>query len=834
MATKTPGVTQRNVGRNNVLLFGDYGTEIMRLSQLYDPKQDRYQKSTDPRPIEGETYFTIALRNRTIYFTEVDDISAYTKDGTSIGEFRDDVTLWKDTGKECQNGYYVPVTQTMVVVDKATEKWGTYTLLIVDYVDPETYESTLVPVNFTGNVDISVRVIDWNNNILNLFVEPIVLGNEDGRTVYKLTPDRKILAYGSGDIRYLIKKRINGIKTIICTDSVTNAKQDAEVFIPFDTAAAFVDYHNAQVKDHESFEHLNGETIQYYDEYGIKHQIAVNVERDAGGAYTEETEQLYQELLKVYTRGEVIKVFADSEDAMTRVQIPEPCYLRSSILPLTPGEEIELEVYETRPEEDIYRLITTYRVKVRDAVALDPADLTKAQIVDFNVKLWGTDVSDIWELPQGTDPDTLDLVPFLKLDNGNEVEVQHLKDLAFYQYGLHQIQKSIKGAEFDVLFKYFPQKAIGVRNSTTLDTRYVKTKDTRPYATKLYFVKTGDWEWDLAENNGHPTTFTPGVVYYNRAQKLSWQSVINRPERDFITCEKRVRIVSANGEEIRKICVIPLWDNDHERWYLRYLVYKSDYLAPKLIDYENSDFGSIYIPGGEPDLTVSNVYNNAVKRFEVYFKPNGHTSYLPTSKRHVSLLLQHFTSNLVGVEKWLIGGDVVDIHATDVNVYGRQSEDIHRPYIYCRSSEDGGHQVYRIPMDPETGFPMISQEGGMRNTFIEYFFDRALTDEDVTNNWANNLTKPTHFRYRATDNVDEHATPWLQISPGSVDIDDPDAEEGEDYGYGNPQIVDGLNLPDPKQLGYMGIVIVEFASIINGRVKVLMGVPVEVRKEPEV
>ena len=165
MATTTP----TNVGRNNVLLFGDYGTEIMRLTQLYDPKQDRYQKSTDPRPIEGEKYFTITLRNRTIYFNEVEDITAYTKDGTAIGEFRTDVTLWKDTGKECQNGYYVPVTQTMVVVDKATEKWGTYTLLIVDAVDPETYESTLVPVNFTGGVDTAIRAIDWNNNLLNLF-----------------------------------------------------------------------------------------------------------------------------------------------------------------------------------------------------------------------------------------------------------------------------------------------------------------------------------------------------------------------------------------------------------------------------------------------------------------------------------------------------------------------------------------------------------------------------------------------------------------------------------------------------------------------------------------
>lgn len=829
MAETTP----TNVGRNNVLLFGDYGTEIMRLTQLYDPKQDRYQKSTDPRPIAGEKYFTITLRNRTIYFNEVEDITAYTKDGTAIGEFRNDVTLWKDTGKECQNGYYVPVTQTMVVVDKATEKWGTYTLLIVDAVDPETYESTLVPVNFTGGVDTAIRAIDWNNNLLNLFVDKITLGNEDGRVVYKLTPDRKILAYGAGDIRYLIKKKINGIETIICTDSTTNAKQDSEEFIPFDSAAAFVDYRNAQVTNMETFEALNGQTIQYYDPLGIKHQIALNIERNPDGSYTDETAALYQDLLKVYLRGETIKVFSDSEDAVARVQLPEPCYLRSSIGALVPGEEVTLEVYEAVPDMQIFRLITGYRVVVRDAVPLDPADLSKAQITGFDVKLYGHDVADIWEIAQGTSLESLELTPYLQLDNGDQVNISTLKNLAYFQYGLEQIPKSVKGAEFDILFKYFPQKAIGVRNSTTLDTRYVEKTESVPSPLKQYFVKTADNVWDLAENNGHPTSFQSGVTYYVRAQKLSWQTVINRPDRDFIVCKKRVRIVSATGNEIRKICVIPLWDNDHERWDLKYLVYKSDYLAPKLIDYENSDYGSIYIPGGEPDLTVSNVYNNVVRRFKLYFRPNGSTSYLRESETDVSLLMQHFTSDLVGMEKWLIGGKEVDMMSPDAHVYGRNTGDIHRPFILCKTpTPENNTMQYRIPMDPETGFPLISQEGGLRNTFIEYFFDRALTDEDVTDNWASDLVKPTHFRIRATDNVDEHATEWIEINEHSAEIEDPDAEEQEaSGGYGKPIVVDGLELPDPTVLGIMGIVIVEFAVILNGRTKVLMGVPVEVRPD---
>ena len=170
----------------------------------------------------------------------------------------------------------------------------------------------------------------------------------------------------------------------------------------------------------------------------------------------------------------------------------------------------------------------------------------------------------------------------------------------------------------------------------------------------------------------------------------------------------------------------------------------------------------------------------------------------------------------------------------DAHVYGRNTEDIHRPYILCKTpSPESNTMQYRIPTDPETGFPLISQEGGLRNTFIEYFFDRALTDEDVTDNWASDLVKPTHFRIRATDNVDEHATEWISIDAHSADIDDPDAEDQEaEGGYGSPIVVDGLELPDPTVLGIMGIVIVEFAVILNGRTKVLMGVPVEVRPDP--
>ena len=117
--------------KNSVLLFGDYGTEVIRLSQLYDPDKCLYQPVAKDDPIEpNQTYYTPELRSKTVFF-DVANLSDRVG-----GTFAYDGEYYKKdpTKDESQEGKYVPATQTLVVVDEVNE-FGQYTLLVVDWVE---------------------------------------------------------------------------------------------------------------------------------------------------------------------------------------------------------------------------------------------------------------------------------------------------------------------------------------------------------------------------------------------------------------------------------------------------------------------------------------------------------------------------------------------------------------------------------------------------------------------------------------------------------------------------------------------------------------------------
>ena len=62
--------TNVNIGKNSVLLFGDYGVEVIKLSQLYDPDMDEYEQCKGgTAPSSAQTYFTATCKDRTIEFT---------------------------------------------------------------------------------------------------------------------------------------------------------------------------------------------------------------------------------------------------------------------------------------------------------------------------------------------------------------------------------------------------------------------------------------------------------------------------------------------------------------------------------------------------------------------------------------------------------------------------------------------------------------------------------------------------------------------------------------------------------------------------------------------
>ena len=74
--------------KNSVLLFGDYGTEVIRLSQLYDPDKCLYRPVGAGDLIEsGKTYYSPELRNKTVFFDTVDLSSRVGEHFTQDGEY---------------------------------------------------------------------------------------------------------------------------------------------------------------------------------------------------------------------------------------------------------------------------------------------------------------------------------------------------------------------------------------------------------------------------------------------------------------------------------------------------------------------------------------------------------------------------------------------------------------------------------------------------------------------------------------------------------------------------------------------------------------------------
>ena len=830
--------TNNNLGKNSVLLFGDYGVEVIKLSQLYDPDNDEYEQCKGgTAPSTEQTYFTATCKNRTIEFSEISYEEIVT-DPTMVGEdrkFLDKPNVWtyNENKADVEHGKYVPAVKTLVVVDDPTPEYGTYTLLVVDSVDDEstlpvdpetglyigipTYKSHLSPINFTGGVDNLLRAIDYNNDQMMLFVEDITLGS--GRKIQKLTPDRKLMLYGQTDARgnlcYTLSRLVDGVNTTICTNSYASAHADKEELIDYVAAGAV----RTSIKSEAEYDVYIGCLAVFFDETGAKREVRLTEEEKA---------TLLPELTKCFVRGEFITIHRDSEDALNNVHLPESCYLRASESPLKSGEMVDLTVYEKVGETN--RTVLTVKLTVRAGTPFKTFDRTAGQIVDFNVRLAGaTKVSDVWDIPKGTASGNLILNPFIRLDDGTELDISAYKGIAYFEYGLSQIDGTVVGTEFDVLFKFFPTATSEFKpaNSTMLDTRNVlKTEDT-PSPTKQYLIRTYNsttmsYEYELAGDNGYITEFESGKEYVFVVNKFGWDAAVNRPSRACLTCRKRVRIVTGTSTLLRKLCVIPVWNHATEKYTLKFLPYDESYATPKLIGSAPSDDGYVMVSNA-PESWVfdgSTAYNLTLS----YFKD---ASSGASANKAVAMKLGNFSLNTV-MEKWLLHEGNTELLDPSVvngaNVYGRHApqSDVFRPYVACEIKTDtngNSYGTYFIPLtwkEEEWNelYPLRTGYGFNNvEVFLEMFYNRIINPEIDT--WYTSFAdeeaaaEPTHFRYRSAEDSDVHSK-WIEIGTN---------------GWATPIAHDYLPRPTASQAGTM---IVEFAYKSGDTYKVLLGVPVEV------
>ena len=267
---------------NPVLLWGDMGPDVYVLSQIYDPRNDRYVE-TQHTSVQSDTDYYERLQliltsdtevhpGRKYWKREVDETTGavkfvevehpygnpaeqgwYMNSGGKIYVFsKVDLSLypptvnprdptdshvpWYEVNEDAKNtcGKYVPAVNSLVVVDdvecdyKVENKYKTRMILIVKSVDA-VFNVTFATAEFGLNTEDTTRSIDYGNERFYLFFDRKAVSRRD----VLLTPDRKLMLYGKNAYGYRLKR--DG--AIISTNLPTIQTRD-DAFTPYVRATA--------------------------------------------------------------------------------------------------------------------------------------------------------------------------------------------------------------------------------------------------------------------------------------------------------------------------------------------------------------------------------------------------------------------------------------------------------------------------------------------------------------------------------------------------------------------------------------------------------------------
>ena len=258
---------------NPVLLWGDLGPDVYKLSQIYDPRNDRYVETPDTSVQSGKDYYqrlqlilttdTEVHEGRDYYERIVDketgavtfprvtpnlgdnpsEMGWYMDSGgkiyvfskvETVGTENPKAELWYEVNEDAQNacGKYVPAVDSLVVVDELTcdykveNRYKTRMILIVKSVDAA-FNVTFATAEFGLNTEDTTRSIDYGNERFYLFFDR----KTAGRRNVLLTPDRKLMLYGKNTYGYRLKR--DG--AIISTNLPTIQTRD-DAFVPYSRA----------------------------------------------------------------------------------------------------------------------------------------------------------------------------------------------------------------------------------------------------------------------------------------------------------------------------------------------------------------------------------------------------------------------------------------------------------------------------------------------------------------------------------------------------------------------------------------------------------------------
>lgn len=260
---------------NPILVFSDVNPDVFKLTQIYDPDNDKYVKTLDDEHTYSKTkeYFTRIVNNNRVTFEKNGVIAKPDETNNPAANGWYEV----NEGHVSQAGTYVPAVGSVVVVNKRTDEYREFTLLTVAAVDDEieydennnivrypTYKSTLVPVNFGTGDEISARAIDYGNDKLYLYMQNVTVDVPDGkggttqRTVVGLYPDRKLLLLGQRYYMYRITRIKDGLPI------AAKGPDSDSTAIPYISAAA-----TEVTVTEENYDSLVGHYLDIIEDNGV-------------------------------------------------------------------------------------------------------------------------------------------------------------------------------------------------------------------------------------------------------------------------------------------------------------------------------------------------------------------------------------------------------------------------------------------------------------------------------------------------------------------------------------------------------------------------------------
>ena len=586
---------------NPVLLWGDKGPDIYKLSQIYNPSSDKYVRTQDTTVQEGTVYFErlelilstdenakagrkyytrTVLPDGTVRFDEVInasgqnprqngwyqnaggkilvflvvDLSKYTDPNPcALGWF----TLNNDES-ESMIGKVIPAKDSLVIVDDVQCEYKVQypnfrdsMLLRIAEVD-EDFNVTFAPIVFGSDTEETVRAIDYGNERFMLFFDRKGINDN-----IVLTPDHKLLLYGTkSTFGYRIKR--GGM--IVSSNMPAIQKVDTDGFIPYARANASRCYITT-----ENYDSLVGKYLDVVLDNGLSRTVQLPAEPSthvltcdatfrANRYYYDENDTIVVDCVNqaaqyvgksiakfledngmdaLYNNagnangtyiGRTAFVHADEESVMSNVYVPGQCFLRAG-LSIVDGEILNLEVFEFDTESNAARMVMSVKVVAKEATALDVTDVSTRQIVSFDVELNGDlPADDIWYLQQGDSwQNAFSIMPRVGFDDGSYQRVPVDNETCF-AYGLNDIKSTVVGREYSILFKFFPHKSVNI-----------------------------DW------------------------QKVGLQTTAS-----YLSVRKTVKIINNLSERIRKISLIPAWNQEQGAYDMYFLTYRNDFESPKL------------------------------------------------------------------------------------------------------------------------------------------------------------------------------------------------------------------------------------------------------------